>query len=45
MDVTGYNPNETFYATRYRQGGRTVYSIDLSLTQIAALIPAPNPTK
>lgn len=45
MDVTGYNPNETFYATRYRQGGRTVYSIDLSLTQIAALIPAPNPDK
>ena len=45
MDVTGYNPNETFYATRYRQGGRTVYSIDLSLTQIAALIPAPSPEK
>ncbi len=45
MDVTGYNPNETFYATRYKQGGRTVYSIDLSLTQIAALIPAPSPDK
>jgi len=45
MDVTGYNPNETFYATRYKQGGRTVYSIDLSLTQIAALIPAPTPDK
>jgi hypothetical protein len=43
MEVTGYDPNETFYATRYSQGGRTVYSIDLSLTQIASLIPAPSP--
>jgi hypothetical protein len=45
MEVTGYDPNETFYATRYRQGGRTVYAIDLSLTQIASLIPAPTPDK
>ncbi|VXB79362.1 DNA sulfur modification protein DndB [Frigoribacterium sp. 9N] len=42
MEVTGYDPNETFFATRYKQGGRTVYSIDLSLTQISALIPAPS---
>ena len=41
MDVTGYDADERFYATRYRQGQRTVYSLDLSLTQIAALIPAP----
>jgi hypothetical protein len=45
MEPSGYSPNETFFATRYHQGGRTVYSIDLSLTQIAALIPAPNPDK
>lgn len=45
MEVTGYDPDEKFYATRYRQGGRTVYSIDLSLTQIASLIAAPNPEK
>jgi DNA-sulfur modification-associated len=42
-DVTGYDPSIRFYATRYRQGGRTVFSLDLSLTQIAGLLPAPNP--
>lgn len=40
---TGYDPNVRFYATHYQQGERSVYSIDLSLTQIAGLLPAPNP--
>jgi len=40
---TGYDPNIRFYATRYQQGGRTVFSLDLSLTQIADLLPAPDP--
>ena len=40
---TGYDPTDTFYATRYEQGGRTVFAIDLSLTQIADLLPAPDP--
>ncbi|GAB3551858.1 hypothetical protein GCM10027404_21740 [Arthrobacter tumbae] len=40
---TGYDPNIRFYATRYRQGGRRVFSLDLSLTQIADLLPAPDP--
>lgn len=40
---TGYDPDVKFYASRYRQGGRTVFSLDLSLAQLAALIPAPNP--
>lgn len=46
--MTGYDPDIRFYATRYSQGGRTVYSVDLSLTQIAQLLPAPdaaNPTE
>lgn len=42
-DVTGYDPNVRFFATRYRQGGRMVFSLDLALTQIAGLLPAPNP--
>jgi len=42
-DVTGYDPAVRFYATRYKQGGRTVFSLDLALTQIAGLLPAPNP--
>lgn len=43
MDVTGYDPDVRFFATRYQQGGRTVFSLDLALTQIAGLLPAPNP--
>jgi hypothetical protein len=42
--VTGYDAEARFYATRYKQGGRTVYSLDLSLSQIAGMIPAPDPT-
>lgn len=42
-DVTGYDPSIRFFATRYQQGGRTVFSLDLALTQIAGLLPAPNP--
>src|SRR5271166_3377474 len=42
-DVTGYDPDVRFYATRYKQGGRTVFSLDLALTQIAGLLPAPDP--
>lgn len=41
--VTGYDPDVRFFATRYRQGTRTVFSLDLSLTQIAGLLPTPNP--
>lgn len=42
-EVTGYDPSIRFYATRYKQGGRTVYSLDLALTQIAGLLPQPDP--
>lgn len=41
--VTGYDPELKFYATKYRQGGRIVFSLDLSLAQIASLLPAPDP--
>jgi hypothetical protein len=42
-EVTGYDPSIRFYATRYKQGERTVFSLDLALTQIAGLLPAPDP--
>ena len=41
--LTGYDTQDRFYATRYSQGGRRVYAIDLSLTQIAAYLPVPDP--
>jgi hypothetical protein len=42
--VTGYDPQVRFYATRYLQGGRVVYALDLSLAQVAGLLPAPDPS-
>lgn len=45
IEVTGYTSDVRFFATRYKQGGRTVYSINLSLEQIASLITPPDPTR
>jgi hypothetical protein len=41
--VTGYDTEDRFYATKYMQGGRRVFAIDLSLTQVAAYLPEPDP--
>jgi hypothetical protein len=41
--LTGYDTHDRYYATRYDQGGRTVYSIDLSLQSVAATLPRPDP--
>lgn len=43
--LTGYDTADRYYATRYTQGGRTVYSIDLSLTAVAATLPRPDPDR
>jgi hypothetical protein len=42
---TGYSNEDTYYATRYSQGRRTVYAIDLSLMNVAAMLPRPDPDK
>ena len=42
-EATGYSSVVTLYATRYKQGGRTVYSLDLSLDEIRMLITEPDP--
>ena len=41
--ITGYASTVTFLASRYKQGGRTVYSLDLSPTEIASLVVPPDP--
>jgi len=41
--LSGYDTHDRYYATRYEQGGRTVYSIDLSLQGAAATLPKPDP--
>lgn len=43
--VTGYESEVRFFASRYKQGGRTVYSLDLSIAQIVALLPSPDPDR
>ncbi|WP_196826521.1 DNA sulfur modification protein DndB [Frigoribacterium sp. CG_9.8] len=41
--ATGYSTTDVYYGTRFIQGGRTNYLLDLSLLQILALVPRPNP--
>lgn len=43
LKVTGYDPNEWFFATRYKQGGRTVYAIDFSVRELITFLPKPDP--
>jgi hypothetical protein len=43
--VTAYDPYERFFGSRYRQGGRTVYSLDLSVRELVAFLPKPDPNK
>jgi hypothetical protein len=40
---SGYAEGDQYFATRYRQGGRRVYSIDLSPAQITTTIDPPQP--
>ena len=42
---SGYASGDQYFATRYRQGERTVFSIDLSPAQITATIKRPDPTR
>lgn len=41
--ASGYETDIKLFGSRYKQGGRTVYALDLSLAQIADLITPPNP--
>jgi hypothetical protein len=40
---TGYDTDVKYFAARYHQGGRIVYSFDLSLLQLASTLAKPNP--
>lgn len=41
--MLGFSAEEQTYATRYKQGGRTVYGLSVSPAQIVGLIPRPDP--
>jgi hypothetical protein len=40
--LTGYATDVTLFASRYKQGGRTVYSLDLSPSQITSIVTEPD---
>ncbi|MET4703038.1 DNA sulfur modification protein DndB [Frigoribacterium sp. UYMn621] len=41
-ELTGYSTDVTLFASRYKQGGRTVYSLDLSPSQITSIVTEPD---
>ena len=45
LHMTGYDTEDRYYASRYQQGDRVVYSIDLSLAHVAATLPRPDPNR
>ena len=45
VDLSGYNNADTYLATRFTQGGRTTFSIDLSLDQLANTVTQPDPDR
>ena len=42
---SGYQTHDEFFATKYAQGGRTFYSMELTLAQLVSYIPKPDATK
>ena len=44
LHLTGYASDVRLLATRYKQGQRTVYGLDLSPDQLINLVPVPDPT-
>lgn len=44
-EPSGYGTHDTYFATRYKQGGRWVYSLDFALPELVALVPKPDPEK
>ena len=43
--LSGYNTEDAYLATRYIQGGRHVYTTDLSIDQLVATLPRPDPVQ
>ena len=41
--LSGYDTEDEYLATRYTQGGRQVYTLDLSIPQLVAMLPRPDP--
>ena len=44
-DLSGYSEADQYLATRFKQGGRDVYCIDLSVPQLVTTLPKPDPER
>jgi hypothetical protein len=44
-EPSGYGTHDEYWAMRFQQGGRTVYSVDLSVPQLVATLPEPDPDR
>lgn len=42
-EPSGYSAHDEYFATRFQQGGRVVYSVDLSVPQLVSTLPEPDP--
>lgn len=43
-EATGYSTEDVYFATRIEQGGREVFSIDLSIPQLVSTVGRPDPS-
>ena len=44
-EPSGYSTHDEYFATRFQQGDRVVYSVDLSIPQLVATLPEPDPDR
>ena len=44
-EPSGYSTHDEYFAMRFQQGGRAVYSVDLSVPQLVASLPEPDPDR
>lgn len=44
-EPSGYSTHDEYFAMRFQQGGRPVFSVDLSVPQLVASLPEPDPDR
>jgi hypothetical protein len=44
-EISGYSTHDRYFATRFTQGKRRIYAIELTPTEIAAYLPKPDPER
>jgi len=44
-EPSGYSTHDEYFATRFQQGERVIYSVDLSIPQLVSTLPEPDPNR